>query len=360
MSPPQTRQRLETLLAERILLLDGAMGTMMQRAGLGEADYRGERFRDHSHDLKGDHDILVLTRPEVVEETHHRFLEAGADVIETYTFTATSIGQEDYGLSELAREINLAAARLSRRAADAWTQRTPEKPRFVAGSIGPLQKTLSLSPDVNDPGFRAVDFDEVRDSYAEQIRALVEGGCDLLLVETVFDTLNAKAALVAADEVQRGLSVDLPLIVSAAITDLSGRVLSGQTLEAFWTSVAHARPLAVGLNCSRGAKDLRPHVEELSRIADVFTICYPNAGLPNAFGEYDETPEITSGLLREFAENGWVNLLGGCCGTTPEHIRAIAQAVEGLSPRQRPLFETRHSRFSGLEALTIRPDSNFM
>jgi 5-methyltetrahydrofolate--homocysteine methyltransferase len=360
MTQPTPRERLELLLSERILVIDGAMGTMMQRAGLEEADYRGKRFRDHGHDLKGDHDVLVLTQPEVVEQTHRRFLEAGADLIETYTFTATRIGQEDYGLENLAREINLAAARIARKAADAATERTPDKPRFVAGSIGPLQKTLSLSPDVNDPGYRAVSFDEVRDAYVEQMRALIEGDVDLLLVETVFDTLNAKAALVAAEEVFEATGVELPLIVSVAITDLSGRVLSGQTVEAFWSSVAHARPLAVGVNCSRGARDLRPYVEELSRIADVFTVCYPNAGLPNAFGEYDETPEITSGLLGEFAESGWVNLVGGCCGTTPEHIAAIARTVESLPPREPTAPEARYSRFSGLELLTIRPESNFI
>jgi 5-methyltetrahydrofolate--homocysteine methyltransferase len=360
MRASNARQRLERILAERILIIDGAMGTMMQRAGLEEADYRGERFRDHDHDLKGDHDILVLTQPDVVEQTHRRFLEAGADVIETYTFTATRIGQEDYGLPELAREINLEAARIARRAADAQTERTPDRPRFVAGSIGPLQKTLSLSPDVNDPGYRAVSFDEVRDAYAEQIRALIEGDVDLLLVETIFDTLNAKAALVAAQEVFQEDGVELPLIVSVAITDLSGRVLTGQTVEAFWNSIAHARPLAVGVNCSRGARDLRPYVEEFSRIADVLTVCYPNAGLPNAFGEYDETPEITSGLLREFAEAGWVNLVGGCCGTTPEHIEAIAEAVQPVAPREPAPPKTRYSSFSGLELLTIRPDSNFI
>jgi 5-methyltetrahydrofolate--homocysteine methyltransferase len=353
------RQQLEALLHERILVLDGAMGTMMQGLGLSEADYRGERFRDHPRDLRGDHDVLVLTRPDAVEATHASFLEAGADLIETYTFTATRIGQEDYGLGHLARELNLEAARLSRRVADAWSARTPGKPRFVAGSIGPLQKTLSLSPDVNDPGFRAVGFDEVCEAYAEQIRALCEGGVDLLLVETIFDTLNAKAAIAAALDVFEATGLELPIVLSAAITDLSGRLLSGQTVEAFWASVEHARPLAVGLNCSRGARDLRPHVEELSRIAPVFLSCYPNAGLPNAFGHYDETPEVTAAFLRDFAEQGWVNLVGGCCGTTPEHIRAVAEAVRGLPPR-RPPEPPRHSRFAGLELLGIRPDSNFI
>jgi 5-methyltetrahydrofolate--homocysteine methyltransferase len=350
---------LEALLRERILLLDGAMGTMIQGYGLGEADYRGERFADHPRDLKGDNELLVLTRPDVIAEIHDAFLAAGSDLIETNSFSSTRISQADYGLEALAYELNREAARLARRAADGWSARTPERPRFVAGAIGPMNKTLSLSPDVNDPTFRAVSFDEVRDAYAEQVRGLVDGGVDALLVETIFDTLNAKAALIAIGEVLAERERDLPVMISVTITDKSGRTLSGQTLDAFWTSVAHARPLSVGLNCSLGAEDMRPYVEELAAIAPTFVSCYPNAGLPNAFGEYDETPPITAHLLREFAEAGWLNIVGGCCGTTPDHVRAIGRAVRDLPPRALPEVP-RLTRFAGLETLEIRPDSNFM
>ncbi len=356
----QESHRLEALFAERIVLLDGAMGTMVQARGLGEADYRGARFADHPKDLKGDLDLLVLTRPDVIEDIHHAYLEAGSDLVETSTFTATRIAQADYGLESVCFELNVAAARIARQAADAWTRRTPAKPRFVAGSLGPLNRTLSLSPDVNDPGFRAVSFDQVRLAYAEQVRGLVQGGCDCLLVETVFDTLNAKAAIVAIEEVFEEQGFRLPVLVSLTITDKSGRTLSGQTLDAFWVSVAHARPLSLGINCSLGAKEMAPYVEELARIAPVYVTCYPNAGLPNAFGHYDETPEVTAAWLRDFAENGWVNLVGGCCGTTPAHVRAIAEAVEGLPPRRPPREAERFTRFAGLETLTIRPDTNFV
>ncbi|MDQ3857257.1 MAG: methionine synthase [Actinomycetota bacterium] len=340
---------LRELLAQRIVVLDGAWGTMLQRQGLEDADYRGERFRDHPHDVKGDPDLLNLTRPDVVLAVHRAYLEAGADITTTNTFTATSIGQADYGLQEAVYDLNRAGAELARQAADELGE------RFVAGSVGPLNQTLSLSPRVDDPAFRSVTFDRVRDAYGEQIRALRDGGVDLLLVETVFDTLNAKAAIVAAKEE----APELPLWISVTIVDLSGRTLSGQTLEAFWASVEHARPLIVGVNCSLGAHEMRPHVEELSRLADTFTSCHPNAGLPNSFGGYDEEPEMTSALLRELAEAGLVNLVGGCCGTTPDHTRAIAAAVDGLPPRDVPARRG-VTRFSGLEPFSIYPGANFV
>ncbi|RIL03917.1 MAG: methionine synthase [Proteobacteria bacterium] len=357
--PATTRDRLTALMRERILLLDGAMGTMVQRHELGEADYRGARFAGHPSDLKGNNDLLVLTRPDVIEGIHGAYLEAGADLIETNTFNAQRVSQADYGLEALARELNVEAARLARRAADAWTARTPDRPRFVAGAIGPMNKTLSLSPDVNDPSFRAIGFAEVRDAYAEQVHGLLDGGVDVLLVETIFDTLNAKAALIAIDAVQRERGTDLPVLISVTITDRSGRTLSGQTVEAFWTSVAHARPLCVGVNCALGAEDMRPYVETLSAIADTFVSVYPNAGLPNAFGGYDETPATMARQLREFAQSGWINLVGGCCGTTPDHIRAIGEAVRGVPPRRIPEVPQR-PRFSGLELLEVRPDTNFL
>jgi 5-methyltetrahydrofolate--homocysteine methyltransferase len=330
---------LTKLARERILVLDGAMGTMIQARKLDEADYRGPeacRLSAHSCDLKGDNDLLALTRPEVVRAIHHAFLEAGADIIETNTFNATRIAQADYRLEGRVREINYAAARIARECADAWTAKTPDKPRFVAGALGPTNRTATISPDVNDPGFRNVSFDVLKDAYAEAAAALVEGGVDLLLVETVFDTLNAKAALFAIDEYFETNGVRLPLIVSGTITDASGRTLSGQTTEAFWNSVRHAKPFAVGLNCALGAALMRPYVEEMSRVADTFVSCYPNAGLPNPMSEtgYDESPETTAGLLGDFARNGFVNIVGGCCGTTPEHIRAIAAAVRHVPPRK--------------------------
>jgi len=357
---PAARQRLlEQQLSERVLVIDGAMGTMIQTRGLSEADYRGERFRDHPRDLKGDNELLSLTRPDVIGAIHEGFLEAGADIIETNTFGSNAIAQADYGLEALCYELNLESARLARRSADAWSARTPERPRFVAGAIGPTPKTLSLSPDVEDPAARNLEFDELRLAYAEATRGLLEGGADLLLVETIFDTLNAKAALVALDEVFEELGARWPVMISVAITDASGRTLSGQTVDAFWHSIAHARPLSVGVNCSLGAKDMRRHVAELARIATTRVSAYPNAGLPNAFGEYDEAPETTGRLVGEFAQSGLVNIVGGCCGTTPEHIRQIARQVEGVAPR-RPAEPTPGvSYLSGLETLVISSDSNF-
>jgi 5-methyltetrahydrofolate--homocysteine methyltransferase len=346
---------LSELLAQRILVLDGAWGTMLQRLGLEDADYRGERFRDHPRDVKGDPDLLNLTRPDVVLDVHRAYLDAGADITTTNTFTATSIGQADYGLEEAVYELNLEGARLARRACD----ERDDGRRFVAGSMGPLNQTLSLSPRVDDPSYRAVSFDQVRESYAEQVRGLVDGGVDLLLVETIFDTLNGKAAIMAARDVLEEKGVDLPLWISVTIVDLSGRTLSGQTLEAFWASVEHARPLLVGVNCSLGAREMRPHVEELSRLADCYTSCHPNAGLPNAFGGYDEGPDTTSSLLQEFAESGLVNLVGGCCGTTPDHTRAIVEAVRGLAPRKVP-ERSGVPRFSGLEPFSVFEDANFV
>ena len=360
-----TRELLERLLGERILLLDGAMGTMIQRRRFQEADFRGERFKHHVKDLKGDNDLLVLTSPDAIKEIHHQYLEAGSDIIETNTFNGTSVAQADYGLESLVYELNAAGAKLAKDAADAWTARTPDRPRFVAGAIGPTNRTLSISPDVNDPTLRAISFDRLREAYAEQTCGLIDGGCDLLLVETVFDTLNAKAAIVAIQEVFEEKGVELPLLISVTIADRSGRTLSGQTIDAFYVSMAHARPLCVGINCALGARDMRPYLAELSRVASTYVSCYPNAGLPNAFGEYDERPGETSQLLRDFATSGFVNILGGCCGTTPDHIRAIAQAVEGVTPRpvilsaQRLAPGPQFTQLAGLEVLTIRPDSNF-
>jgi 5-methyltetrahydrofolate--homocysteine methyltransferase len=345
MTTTDKTELLQRLLRERILILDGAMGTMIQAEKLGEADFRGAPacgLCDHTRDLKGDNDLLVLTQPAVVAAIHDAFLEAGADIIETNTFNATRIAQSDYGLEAKVRDINFAAARIARERADAWTAKTPDKPRFVAGALGPTNRTATISPDVNDPGFRNVSFDELVAAYGEAIDGLVDGGADLLLVETVFDTLNAKAALFAIDQSFERIGVRLPIIVSGTITDASGRTLSGQTTEAFWNSVRHARPLAVGLNCALGAALMRPYIEELSRVADTFISCYPNAGLPNPMSDtgYDEAPETTAALVADFAANGFVNIVGGCCGTTPEHIRAIAEAVKNLPPRIVPVEET--------------------
>jgi 5-methyltetrahydrofolate--homocysteine methyltransferase len=329
------------ILRQRIAIIDGAMGTMIQRHRLTEADFRGQRLLDHPKDLKGNNDLLVLTRPDVVQQIHAQYLAAGADLVETNTFGATSIAQEDYGLAHLAHEMNVAAARLARAACDAHS--TPEKPRFVAGALGPTPRTASISPDVNDPGARNVSFDELRAAYREQAQGLLEGGCDLFLVETIFDTLNAKAAIFALDELMDETGERLPVILSGTVTDASGRILSGQTVAAFWHSVRHARPLAVGLNCALGAAVMRPYIEELSKVAaDTFISCYPNAGLPNPMSEtgFDETPEITGGLLEDFARVGFLNIAGGCCGTTPEHIAEIARRVGGYRPRtlKDPLF----------------------
>jgi 5-methyltetrahydrofolate--homocysteine methyltransferase len=363
------------------------MGTMIQRYKLTEADFRGERFANHGCDLKGDSDVLVLTRPDVISAIHHEYLAAGADIIETNTFGGTAIAQGDYDLEDAVYDINYEGARLARAAADAWTEKTPARPRFVAGSMGPTNRTLSISPDVNNAAFRATTFDEMRTAYETQVRALIDGGSDILLLETIFDTLVGKAALVAIDNVFEEMGVRLPLMISVTITDRSGRTLSGQTVDAFYVSIRHAKPFSVGINCALGARDMRPYLAELARLAECYVSAYPNAGLPNAFGEYDERPEETSTLLRDFATSGFVNILGGCCGTTPEHIKAIAAAVSGVAPRplpydswltasrqsltanplesptasrQPPVASQQHySQFSGLEVLTIRPDSNF-
>jgi 5-methyltetrahydrofolate--homocysteine methyltransferase len=332
----------------RILILDGAMGTMIQRYRLDEAGYRGTRFKDHRHDLKGNNDLLVLTQPHIISEIHNAYLEAGADIIETNTFNSQAISQSDYGLDAIAHELNVAAARLAREAADAWTARTPDKPRFVAGAIGPTNRTASISPDVNNPGFRNVSFDVLVQAYATQARGLIEGGVDIILIETIFDTLNAKAAGFAVEQIFDEMGVELPIMLSDTITDLSGRNLSGQTPEAFWYSLKHLRPFSVGLNCSFGAEQLRPAVAEIGAVADTLISVYPNAGLPNEMGEYDETPKHMAGLLEQWAKDGLINIVGGCCGTTPQHIRAIAEAVAKYPPRHVP--EVPHKlRLSGLE-----------
>jgi 5-methyltetrahydrofolate--homocysteine methyltransferase len=350
---------LEPLLTTRILVLDGAMGTMIQTYGLGEREYRGERFADWPRDLRGHSDLLTLTQPDIIRAIHSAYLEAGADIIETNSFTSNAMSLADYGMESMVYELNRAAARLARDAADEWERRTPDTPRFVAGVLGPTNRSASLSPDVNDPGFRNVRFDELVATYTEGAQGLIDGGADLLLVETIFDTLNAKAAIFAIEGLFERLGARLPVMISGTIVDASGRTLSGQTTEAFWNSVAHARPLSVGLNCALGALALRQYVQELSRVAPVFVSAHPNAGLPNEFGQYDETPEHMAEVLREFAEHGLVNFVGGCCGTTPAHIRAIADAVRGLAPRQRPQVEPR-CRLSGLEPLSIGPDSIFV
>ena len=340
---------LPAILAKRIAILDGAMGTMIQRFKLGEAQYRGEgysgpgavgdRFKDFPRDVKGNNELLSITRPDVVRDIHESYLAAGADLIETNTFGATTVAQEDYRMADLAREMNIASARLARAACDKFS--TPDKPRFVAGTLGPTPKTASISPDVNDPGARNITFEQLRQSYYEQTEALIEGGSDVILVETIFDTLNAKAALFALEEVFEKMGERLPLIISGTVTDASGRILSGQTVTAFWHSVRHARPLAVGLNCALGAALMRPYLQELAKAApDTFISCYPNAGLPNPMSDtgFDETPEVTSRLVHEFAAEGLVNIVGGCCGTTPDHIAAIAAGVVSQTPRVRPFY----------------------
>jgi 5-methyltetrahydrofolate--homocysteine methyltransferase len=385
-------ETLRTLLERRILILDGAMGTMIQRYKLTEADFRGTRFADHPRDLRGDSDVLVLTRPDVISAIHHEYLAAGADIIETNTFGGTTIAQADYALESAVYDINLEGARLARAAADEWTAKTPDRPRFVAGAMGPTNRTLSISPDVNNPAYRAATFDEMRAAYEVQVQGLIEGGSDIILLETIFDTLGAKAAIVAIENVFEQRGVRLPLMLSVTVADRSGRTLSGQTIDAFYVSIRHARPLSVGINCALGARDMRPYLAELARIAECHVSSYPNAGLPNAFGEYDELPAETAALLRDFATSGFANILGGCCGTTPEHIAAIAKAVEGVAPRPLPdgssiaeqvrlkpdttdvasspdaidddgsvrlQPDPHYTQFSGLEVLTIRPDSNF-
>ena len=340
MQPDRTPE-LAALLDRRILVLDGAMGTQIQQRKLSEDAFRGPAacgLSGHAHDLRGDNDLLALTQPTIVREIHDAYFEAGADIVETNTFSATSIAQADYGLAARARELNRGAAAIARSCADEWTKRTPSRPRFVAGALGPTNRTASISPDVNDPAARNVTFDELAAAYREAAAGLIEGGVDLLLIETVFDTLNAKAALFGIATLFDELGAKLPLAVSGTITDASGRTLSGQTPEAFWNSVRHADPLLVGLNCALGAALMRPYIEEIARVSDTYVSCYPNAGLPNPMSEtgYDETPAETSRLVGEFAHAGFVNLVGGCCGTTPAHIRAIAEAVEGVAPRKVP------------------------
>jgi 5-methyltetrahydrofolate--homocysteine methyltransferase len=326
---------LPATLAQRIMILDGAMGTMVQRFKLTEEQFRGERFKDFHKDIKGNNELLSLTRPDVIADIHEKYLAAGADLIETNTFGATTVAQADYDMAHLAREMNVASARIARAACDKFS--TPDRPRYVVGALGPTPKTASISPDVNDPGARNVSFEELRAAYYEQVEGLVEGGADVLLVETIFDTLNAKAALFAVEEFFENSGERLPLIISGTVTDASGRILSGQTVTAFWYSVRHARPLAIGLNCALGATLMRPYIQELSRVAgDTFISCYPNAGLPNPMAEtgFDETPDVTARLLHEFAAEGLVNIVGGCCGTTPDHIGAIGQAVLPLAARK--------------------------
>jgi len=345
---PQRVRLLLDALDQRILIIDGAMGTMIQRHGLQEADYRGERFVDGfdsrqpehghgpgcGHDLKGNNDLLLLTKPEVIAGVHTAYLEAGADLVETNTFNATAVSQADYHLEHLVYELNKAGAQVARACCDEVEAKTPDKPRFVIGVLGPTSRTASISPDVNDPGFRNTSFDELRATYREAIDGLIDGGADCLMVETIFDTLNAKAALFAIEEAFDARGARLPIMISGTITDASGRTLSGQTAEAFYTSMAHSRPLSIGLNCALGARDLREHVETLANVADGYVSAHPNAGLPNAFGEYDETPEEMAATLKEFAQSGLLNLVGGCCGTSPAHIQAIAQAVAGIPPRR--------------------------
>ncbi|MGV8958810.1 MAG: homocysteine S-methyltransferase family protein [Stenotrophomonas sp.] len=342
---PERVAQLLQALEHRILIIDGAMGTMIQRHHLEEADYRGERFaegfdRQHGpgcgHDLKGNNDLLLLSQPHLIAQIHSAYLDAGADLVETNTFNATSVSQADYHLQHLVYELNKAGATVARQCCEAAEAKTPDKPRFVIGVLGPTSRTASISPNVTDPGFRNTNFDELRGTYREAIEGLIDGGADTLMVETIFDTLNAKAALFAIEEVFEGRGGRLPVMISGTITDASGRTLSGQTAEAFHASVAHGRPLSIGLNCALGATDMRPHVETLSRVSDGYVSAHPNAGLPNAFGEYDETPEEMAATLKEFAESGLLNLVGGCCGTTPDHIRAIAEAVAGIAPRQLP------------------------
>jgi 5-methyltetrahydrofolate--homocysteine methyltransferase len=359
MNQPARAAKLEALLAERILVLDGAMGTMIQAEHLDESQYRGERFLDWPRELRGNNDLLCVTYPALVQRIHAQYLEAGADIIETNTFNSTSVSLADYGMEALAYELNLAGARLAVDVARSFEAGSPAKPRFVAGVLGPTSKTASISPDVNDPGFRNIDFDQLVAAYGDALRGLLDGGVDLILVETVFDTLNAKAALFAIEKSFEQRGARLPIIVSGTITDASGRTLSGQTTEAFYNSVRHVRPLAVGLNCALGAKELRAHVEELSSVAQTYTSCHPNAGLPNAFGEYDDTPESMAQQMREWARNGWLNVAGGCCGTTPQHIRAIAAAVAGLAPRTIPKLPAK-LRLSGLEPLNVGDDSLFV
>ncbi|MCZ6638872.1 MAG: homocysteine S-methyltransferase family protein, partial [Candidatus Dadabacteria bacterium] len=349
------------LLKERILFLDGAMGTMIQRYKLEEEDFRGEQFKDHHIDLKGNNDLLCLTRPEIITEIHRSYLEAGADIIETNTFNANKLSQSDYELQHIIPELNKAAAQVARNAVDSFMSENPDRKCFVAGALGPTNKTASLSPDVNDPAYRGVTFDELVETYYEQVKWLVEGGVDIILAETTFDTLNLKAAIYGIQNFLDEHPAQLPLMLSVTITDASGRTLSGQTIEAFWNSVRHAKPLSVGINCALGAQEMRPYIEELSKIAACYISCYPNAGLPNPLSEtgYDETPEDTSGFLEEFAQSGFINIVGGCCGTTPDHIGALVKKIKNLTPRTIPTL-IQATRLSGLEALNFAEDSPFL
>lgn len=335
-------QQIRDILNQRIMIIDGAMGTMIQQHKLEEKDFRGQKFKDFHKDLRGNNDLLSITRPDIIQQIHKEYLDAGADIIETNTFSSTSIAQADYDLQDYAYELNVASVACAKKARDEYESENPGgEPKFIAGAVGPLNKTLSLSPDVNNPGYRTVTFDEVMETYYEQIRGLSDGGADILLIETIFDTLNSKAAIYAIKKYFRDTGKEeLPIMISGTITDASGRTLSGQTLEAFYISVSHAKPLSIGLNCALGAREMRPHVQELSEIASCFTSPYPNAGLPNAFGEYDEQPEETSAIIEEWAAEGYLNLVGGCCGTTPEHIRQIAEKVKKYPPRKVPVMAT--------------------
>ena len=352
-------KNINEIAKERILVLDGAMGTMIQEYELEEKDYRGERFADFHLDVKGNNDLLSITRPDVIEAIHKAYLEAGSDIIETNTFSSTTIAQADYEMEDLAYEMNLESAKVAKRATAFYNEKNPNKPRFVAGAFGPTNRTASLSPDVNNPGYRAVTFDELKDAYYEQARGLMDGGADLFLVETVFDTLNAKAALYAIDQLFDERGKKLPIMVSGTITDASGRTLSGQTAEAFWISVSHMNLFSVGFNCALGAPEMRPHIQTLSKVADCFVSAYPNAGLPNEFGEYDQEADEMKGYIRDFATSNFVNIIGGCCGTTPEHIHAMAEGVKGVAPRKIPTLPG-YTQLSGLEPLVIRPETNFV
>ncbi len=343
---------LQQILIQKIMIMDGAMGTMIQQQNLAESAFRSRRFTDHPSDLKGNNDVLSLTQPSIIRQIHTAYLEAGADIIETNTFNANRISQDDYHLSSLAYELNLESAKVAKEAIEDFSQRYPQEQKFVAGTLGPTNRTASMSPDVNNPGYRAITFSQLVETYSEQIRGLLDGGVDLLLVETIFDTLNAKAALYAIESNFDQRNQRVPVMVSVTITDASGRTLSGQTIAAFWNSIAHAKPISVGINCALGGRQMRPYIEELSSIASCYISCHPNAGLPNAFGEYDETPEEMAEILDEFAANDWINIVGGCCGSTPEHIQRIAETVQNRSPRKLPVFAPK-LHLSGLEPFSI-------
>lgn len=343
---------LQEALKNRILVLDGAMGTMIQGKKFTEEEFRGERFKGINQEIKGNNDILAITQPDAICEIHKEYLEAGADIIETNTFNATSISQADYAMEDVVYDLNVACAKVARKAADEYTAKTPEKPRFVAGVLGPTSRTASISPDVNDPAFRNVSFDELVESYKEATDGLIDGGSDIILIETIFDTLNAKAAIFAVEQSFEEKGLRLPIMISGTITDASGRTLSGQTAEAFWHSVRHAEPISVGFNCALGARELRQHIASISKVADTAVSAHPNAGLPNEMGEYDESPEEMTAQLEEWAESGLINVVGGCCGTTPAHIKAISDAMAKIAPREIPEIEP-HMRLSGLEAFKV-------